>query len=199
MCARAATRQRGPENAAQMARMSQTRRRGPKNAVQMARMSQTWRRAPKDAVRMARMSQTWQRGTENAVQMAHMSQIWRRGAKNAVLKERMSQTWRRGPKNAVQMARTKTRGRAICAAGRIHPLGRKKEIQSSTCVRSPYGSGGAYIPGAPGGPCRPREQRRDRMRPLARRTGRGPDWRDKCPLEERISCSGCKAGIIIDR
>ena len=30
------------------------------------------------------------------------------------------------------------------------------------------------------------------MRLLARRTGRGPDWRDKCPLEERAAAVGVK-------
>ena len=37
-----------------------------------------------------------------------------------------------------------------------------------------------------------RDRRHDRMRLLARRTGREPDWRDKCPLEERAIAVGVK-------
>ena len=58
-------------------------------------------------------------------------------------------------------------------------------------LRKPgYGSDVAYIPGEPGGPIRSREQRRDRMRLLARRTERGQDWIYKCPLDERAVAVG---------
>ena len=96
---RAATRQRGPENAGQMARMSQAWRRGPKIAVQMACMSQTW---PKNAVQMAcARSAKRQRAPENAAQMARMRQTWRRAPKNDAQMARARAAKRqRGPKNA---------------------------------------------------------------------------------------------------
>ena len=55
-----------------------------------------------------------------------------------------------------------------------------------------YGSGGAYILGEPGEPCREREKRRDRAQILARRAGSGPDWRDKFTMEERAVAVGVK-------
>ena len=55
-----------------------------------------------------------------------------------------------------------------------------------------YGSGVAYIPGEQWESSRICEQRHERMRLHARRTGREPDWRDKCPLEERVIAVGVK-------
>ena len=53
-----------------------------------------------------------------------------------------------------------------------------------------YGSGVAYIPSVVGESEWARDQRHDRMRLLARRTGRGPNWRDDAPLEDRASALG---------
>ena len=55
-----------------------------------------------------------------------------------------------------------------------------------------YGSGVAYIPGEQWETSKMRDQRHGRMRLLARRTGREPDWRDECPLEERAIAVGVK-------
>ena len=71
--------------------------------------------------------------------MEHTSQPWRLGPKKAAKMAHTSQTWRRGPKNAVLVERMKTRGRAICAARRIHPLGPKKAIQRKNYVISAMG------------------------------------------------------------
>ena len=55
-----------------------------------------------------------------------------------------------------------------------------------------YGSGVAYIPEEPGETCWSREKRHERMRLRARRTGRGPVWRDTCPMEARAVEVGVK-------
>ena len=48
-----------------------------------------------------------------------------------------------------------------------------------------YVAGVAYVPAGLLEPSKVRDQRRDRVRLLARRTGRGPGRRDKGPMEER--------------
>ena len=53
-----------------------------------------------------------------------------------------------------------------------------------------YGSGVAYIPAGKWESNTICEKRHERVRLLVRRTGREPDWRDKCPLEERAIAVG---------
>ena len=81
-------------------------------------------------------------------------------------------------------------GRAICAFRHIHPRGGQEGDTDLELRKLCYGSGVAYIPGAPVEPMQVRGKRRDRMRLLARRTRRGANWRGECRLDDRAAAVG---------
>ena len=71
------------------------------------------------------------------------------------------------------------------------PAGGVEEIDLEIELRNLcYGSGVAFLPAGVGESDRQREQRHGRMRLLARRTGRAPNWRDNVSLGERASAIG---------